>query len=163
MEQLTKDESMMWVVGGGSVVSENNSKGIQQPERHNNSITVEAENWHFHISLNDVAAIQFVETKTHGERLSYYVRFSGHEEQTLLRSYFPNPFLDEDYKPTPLQPDRLKAFTDMRDRIRGQGRHKVCALCSAIQRLDPRSRYLGVAGTQHFTPTPTLPLEGEGE
>ena len=75
LEELTKDDSMMWVVGGGSVVSENNSKGIQKPERHNQSVTVEAENWHFHISLNDVAAIQFVETKTHGERLSYYVRF----------------------------------------------------------------------------------------
>ncbi len=120
LEELTADESMMWVVGGGSVVSENNSKGIQKPERHNQSITVEAENWHFHISLNDVAAIQFVETKTHGERLSYYVRFSGHEEQTLLRSYFPNPFLDENYKPTPLQPDRLKTFTDMRDRYVGR-------------------------------------------
>ena len=120
IEELTQDESMMWVVGGGSVVSENNSKGIQSPEVHNDSVTVEAENWHFHIGLKDVAGIQFVETKTHGERLSYYVRFSGHSEETLLRSYFPNPFLDPDYKPTPLQPDRLKVFTDMRDKYVGR-------------------------------------------
>ena len=78
IEELTKDESMIWVVGGGPVVSENYSRGIRRPERHNNSVTVEAENWHFHVSLNDVAGIQFVETKTHGDRLSYYVRFSGH-------------------------------------------------------------------------------------
>ncbi len=120
IEELTQDESMMWVVGGGSVVSENNSKGIQKPDRHNDSITVEAENWHFHIGLKDVAGIQFVETKSHGERLSYYVRFSGHKEETLLRSYFPNPFLDEDFNLTELQADRLKAFTDMRDRYVGR-------------------------------------------
>ena len=111
---------MMWVVGGGPVVSENHAKGIQQPQNHNGNLTVEADNWHFHIKTSDVAGIQFVETKTHGERLSYYVRFSGHNEETLLRSYFPNPFLDENYKPTPLQEDRLKGFTDMRDRYVGR-------------------------------------------
>ena len=48
------------------------------------------------------------------------MRFSGHGEETLLRSYFPNPYLDENYKPTPLQADRLKVFTDMRDRYGGR-------------------------------------------
>ncbi len=120
IQELTQDESMMWVVGGGPVVSENHAKGIQQPQNHNGNLTVEADNWHFHIKTSDVAGIQFVETKTHGERLSYYVRFSGHNEETLLRSYFPNPFLDENYKPTPLQEDRLKVFTDMRDRYVGR-------------------------------------------
>jgi hypothetical protein len=120
IRELTKDESMMWVVGGGAVVSENNSRGIREPEVHNDSVTVEAENWHFHISTKDVAGIQFVETKTHGERLSYYVRFSGHNEETLLRSYFPNPYLDENYRPTPLQHDRLKVFTDMREKYEGR-------------------------------------------
>ena len=120
IEELTKDESMIWVVGGGPVVSENNSNGIRRPKRHNNSITVEAENWHFHVSLNDVAGIQFVEAKTHGERLSYYVRFSGHYEETLLRCYFPNPYLDEKYKPTPLQAEKLKVFTNMRDTYVGR-------------------------------------------
>ena len=120
MEELTSKDTMMWVVGGGPVVSENDSKGIQKPERHNDSITVEADNWHFHVNLKDVAGIQFVETKTHGERLSYYVRFSGHNEETLLRSYFPNPFLDENFRPTPLQADRLGAFTEMRDRYVGR-------------------------------------------
>ncbi len=120
IEELTKDESVMWVVGSGPVVSENNSKGVKKPERHNNSVTVEADNWHFHVSLTDVAGIQFVETKTHGERLSYYVRFSGNNEETLLRGYFPNPFLDENYKPTELQQERLKVFTDMRDKYVGK-------------------------------------------
>lgn len=120
MEELTRNELMMWVVGGGPVVSENHARGIRQPRNHNGNLTVEADNWHFHIKISDVAGVQFVETKTHGERLSYYVRFSGHNEETLLRSYFPNPYLDEDYKPTPLQPERLKVFTDMRDRYVGR-------------------------------------------
>ena len=118
--ELTKDELMMWVIGGGAVASENHARGIQQPRNHNGNLTIEADNWHFHIDTADLAGIQFVETKTHGERLSYYVRFSGHSEETLVRSYFPNPYLDNDYKPTPLQPDRLRAFTDMRDRYVGR-------------------------------------------
>ena len=77
IQELTKDESMMWVVGGGPVVSENHAKGIQQPQNHNGNLTVEADNWHFHIKTSDVAGIQFVETKTHGERLR------------LLRAFLP--------------------------------------------------------------------------
>ena len=30
IKELTKDDQMMWVVGGGEVVSENNSKGIKE-------------------------------------------------------------------------------------------------------------------------------------
>ena len=29
IQELTQNERMMWVVGGGSVVSENNGKGIK--------------------------------------------------------------------------------------------------------------------------------------
>ena len=91
IEELTKDKSVMWVVGSGPVVSENNSKGIKRPERHNDSVTVEADNWHFHVSLSDVAGIQFVETKTHGERLSYYVRFSGPQRGNAAARLLPQP------------------------------------------------------------------------
>ena len=32
IRELTKDEAVMWVVGRGDVVSENDSKGIKEPE-----------------------------------------------------------------------------------------------------------------------------------
>ena len=35
IQELTQNEKMMWVVGGGSVVSENNGTGIKPPEVRN--------------------------------------------------------------------------------------------------------------------------------
>lgn len=118
--QLAKDDRVMWVVGGGNVVSENNSKGIKEPEYSGGYVTVEADNWHFHVGLDKVTGIQFVEAESHGDLLSYYVRFSGEGEETLLRGYFPNPYLDEHNKRTKVQPEKLKLFTDLRDQYVGR-------------------------------------------
>lgn len=120
LRELTQDEAVMWVVGGGGVVSENNSKGIKTPEVANGYATIEADNWHFHIGLEQVTGIQFVEAQSHGDLLSYYVRFSNAAEETLLRGYFPNPYLDENHQRTALQPEKLRAFEEMRDRYVGQ-------------------------------------------
>lgn len=120
LQELTQDEAVMWVVGGGGVVSENNSRGIKAPEVANGYATIEADNWHFHIGLEQVTGIQFVEAQSHGDLLSYYVRFSNQAEETLLRGYFPNPYLDENYQRTDLQPEKLRAFEEMRDRYVGQ-------------------------------------------
>ena len=120
LRELAQDESVMWVVGGGGVVSENNSRGIKAPEVANGYATIEADNWHFHIGLEQVTGIQFVEAQSHGDLLSYYVRFSNQAEETLLRGYFPNPYLDENYQRTDLQPEKLRAFEEMRDRYVGQ-------------------------------------------
>ena len=120
MNELAQSETFMWVVGPGPVVSENHSKGIKKPQRHNDTVTIEADNWHCHINIPDITGIQFVETKSHGDRLSYYVRFSGAGETTLLRGYFPNPYMDQNLNPTPLQPEKLKAFTDLRDKYVGR-------------------------------------------
>lgn len=120
LRELTQDEAVMWVVGGGGVVSENNSRGIKAPEVANGYATIEADNWHFHIGLEQVTGIQFVEAQSHGDLLSYYVRFSNQAEETLLRGYFPNPYLDENYQRTALQPEKLRAFEEMRDRYVGQ-------------------------------------------
>ena len=116
---LTQDESVMWVVGGGAVVSENTSKGIKEPEVANGYATIEADNWHFHVKLDDVTGIQFVEAESHGDLLSYYVRFSGEKEETLLRGYFPNPYLDEDQNRTEFQADKFRRFSETRDRYVG--------------------------------------------
>ena len=119
--ELAKDDRMMWVVGGGEVVSENDSKGIKTPEFSDGWVTVEADNWHFHLALDDVTGIQFVEAESHGDMHSYYVRFSGPGyEDTLVRSYFPNPNLDDDEKRTEFQPEKLKAFEEFRDRYVGR-------------------------------------------
>ena len=123
IQELVKNGQMMWVIGGGNVVSENDSKGIKEPEVSGQNITIEADNWHFHLGLDHVTGIQFVVAESHGDLLSYYVRFSNDtpdKEETLVRSYFPNPHLDADFKRTELQADRLKAFEEMRDRYVGR-------------------------------------------
>ncbi len=51
----------------------------------------------------------------------YYVRFSDAEEQTVMRLYFPNPYLDDDENVADFQPERLKLFEQMRDRYVGKG------------------------------------------
>ena len=120
LQELAKSETMMWVVGGGEVVSENDSKGIKEPEVSGNNITMEADNWHFHLGLDNITGIQFVVAESHGDLVSYYVRFSNAEEHTLVRGYFPNPYLDAEFNRTELQMDRLKAFEDFRDRYVGR-------------------------------------------
>ena len=120
LRELAKSDRMMWVVGGGEVVSENNSKGIKEPEVSGGYLTLEADNWHFHLELDKITGIQFVEAESHGDLLSYYVRFSNAEEETMVRGYFPNPYLDESLKRTDLQPDKLKAFEAMRDQYLGR-------------------------------------------
>ncbi len=120
VKELAKDEKMMWVVGGGEVVSENESKGIKEPEFSKGWVTVEADNWHFHLDLGSVDGIQFVEATSHGDLKSYYVRFSKGWEETLVRCYFPNPYLGDDEKRAEFQPEKLKVFEEMRDRYVGR-------------------------------------------
>jgi putative heme iron utilization protein len=121
LRELTQDDKKMWVIGGSKVSSENSSKGIKEPEISGNYVTIEAENWHFHLGLDNVTGIQFVEAESHGDMHSYYVRFSGPEyEDTLVRSYFPNPNLDDNENRTDFQPEKLKAFEEFRDRYVGR-------------------------------------------
>ena len=121
LRELTEDENKMWVIGGSRVSSENSAKGIKDPEVSGKYVPIEADNWHFHMALEDVTGIQFVEAESHGDLHSYYVRFSGPAyEDTLVRSYFPNPNLDSNEKRTEFQPEKLKAFEDFRDRYVGR-------------------------------------------
>ncbi len=80
-------DSLMWIVGPGDMVSENTSRGIREPLAKGNEITIQANNWRFHLDAGQVGAIQFVET--YGDLSSYYVRFSDREGETLLRAYLP--------------------------------------------------------------------------
>ena len=120
IQDLARNERMLWVIGGGEVVSENTAKGMKEPTFADNYATVEADGWHFHLKMDSVVAAQFVEAEDHGVPYLYYVRFSDSKEETLLRVYFPNPYLDENEKATEFQPERLKLFEDFRDRHVGQ-------------------------------------------
>ena len=124
LEKLIRDlsrlEGMLWVIGGGQVVSENSAKGMQEPEVSNGYANIEADNWHCHLKMDSVDAVQFVEAEDHGVPYLYYIRFSDTEENTLLRVYFPNPYLDETEQPTEFQPDKLRTFEEYRDRYVGQ-------------------------------------------
>ena len=124
LEQLIGDlvslDRMLWVIGGGEVVSENNASGMKEPAFSDGYATVEADSWHFHLKTSSVKAIQFVEAEDHGIPYLYYVRFSDPKEETLLRVYFPNPYMDANDNPTEFQPEKLKLFEDFRDRYVGQ-------------------------------------------
>ena len=83
----TIGDSLMWIVGPGEMVSENTSRGLQEPHVHGRYITIQANNWLFHLEPDLVAGIQFVET--HGDLKSWYLRFCDQEGETLLRAYVP--------------------------------------------------------------------------
>ena len=120
IKELTSNDQMMWVIGGGEVASENTSRGIKEPDFSNGWYTIEADNWHFHLAEASVNGIQFVEANSHGDMKSFYVRFSRDWEETLVRCYFPNPNLDDDNNRVDYQPDKYEAFVEMRDRYVGR-------------------------------------------
>ena len=121
LRELTQDDKKMWVIGGSKVSSENSSEGIKEPEVSGKYVTIEADNWHCHLDLDIVTGIQFVVAESHGDMHSYYVRFSGPEfEDTLIRTYFPNPSLDDNEKRVDFQPEKVKAFEEFRDRYVGR-------------------------------------------
>ena len=80
-ELTSVGDSLMWIVGPGYMVSENTSRGIREPQVKGDEITIQADNWRFHLDAGLVHGIQFVET--YGDLASHYVRFSDIEGETL--------------------------------------------------------------------------------
>ena len=122
--ELLGCEGMLLVIDSGGAVSEMHAPPAIDTEFDGRWATIEAGEWHVHLDLDAVEGAQFVENSNHGhesmmEKL-YYLRLSGADEATLLRFYFPNPWLDDDEKPTAFQPERLRLFEDFRDRHAGQ-------------------------------------------
>ena len=124
LEKLIRDlahlDNMLWVIGSGAAVVENTGKGMEEPSFGNGYAMVEADSWHLHLKTGSVDGVQFVEAEDHGVPFLYYVRFSDADEETVLRCYFPNPYLDGNEKPTEFQPEKLKLFEEFRDRYVGQ-------------------------------------------
>ena len=119
MQNLIKDlaaiNRMLFVVGGGACVSEMYSDGSTEPEFHDSWGMIESGPWHLHMDMNSINQAQFVEAENHGAPMLYYVRFSDDSDETILRAYFPNPYLDENDNRTDFQPPKLAAFEQMRD------------------------------------------------
>jgi hypothetical protein len=67
-----------------------------------------------------VDGIQFVEAVSHDDLKSYYIRFSKGWDETLVRCYFPNPYLDANNKRTEFQPEKYQLFEEMRDKYVGR-------------------------------------------
>ena len=124
LREMVSQDGMLWVIGGGELVSENSSRGIKEPDFGDGYATIEADNWHFHLKMDSVVGAQFVEASDPHHLVSYlyYLRLSDTSEETLLRVYFPNPHLDENDQPTDFQPERLKLFEEVRDRYVDQDR-----------------------------------------
>jgi hypothetical protein len=106
---------MLFVVGGGACVSEMYADGKTAPKFSGQWAMMEAESWHFHLDLSLVKSAQFVEAEDHGAPVLYYVRLADDKDETILRCYFPNPYLDENDKRVPFQVEKLKLFEEMRD------------------------------------------------
>ena len=123
IRDLTSPNQMLWVIGGGEVVSENTGKDMKEPTVGDGYITVGADSWHFHMKLDSVTGVQFVEAEDHGVPFLYYVRFSDAKEETLLRVYFPNPYLDDDEKREArrVSAGEAEAFRGLSRQVRGPG------------------------------------------
>ena len=124
IEDLLGCEGMLLVIDSGGAVSEMHAPPAIDTEFDGRWATIEAGEWHVHLDLDAVEGAQFVENSNHGHESMmpklYYLRMSGADEATLLRFYFPNPWLDDDEKPTEFQPERLRVFEDFRDRFVGR-------------------------------------------
>ena len=119
IRELLGIEGMMIVLNGHDVVGEMYTNHLREPEFEGSNGTIWGDGWHVHFNLDRITGVQFVEAKDHGIPYLYYVRFSNSEEQTVLRVYFPNPYLDEEERLTEFQPQRLKLFELVRDKYVG--------------------------------------------
>ena len=53
-ELTAAGDSLMWIVGPGDMASENTSRGIREPLAQGNEITIQANNWRFHLDAGQV-------------------------------------------------------------------------------------------------------------
>ena len=117
IRELASIDRMLFVVGGGACVSEMYSDGQTEPEFHDRWGMIESGPWHLHLDMSSIEQAQFVEAENHGAPMLYYVRFSDASDETIVRAYFPNPYLDESDKRAEFQPEKLALFEKVRDRF----------------------------------------------
>ncbi len=123
LEELLAYKGMLVVVDSGGAVAELHPPPGMKPEFEDDWATLEAGSWHVHLNLLKIDGVQFVEAEDnfHSFPKLYYVRMSDEDERTTIRFYFPNPWLDDDERPTDFQPEKLSLFEGVRDRYVGSG------------------------------------------
>ncbi|MCI0441053.1 MAG: hypothetical protein L0177_18265 [Chloroflexi bacterium] len=123
MNELVGTKGMLVVIDSGGAIGEMHPRGEESLEFDGDWATLESRDWHVHLDMRSVDGAQFVEADDtlHTFPKTYYVRLSDASEVTLMRFYFPNPWLDEDEKPAEFQPEKLRLFEELRDRYAGRG------------------------------------------
>ena len=124
LSELLGVEGVMLVMDTAGAVSEMHVRNPDAVRVDDGWATIETTDWHVHLNLVAVEGVQFVEAddRLHdGIARLYYARLSGASEDTLLRFYFPNPWLDDNERPTEFQPEKLTVFEEFRDRWVGRG------------------------------------------
>ena len=123
LEELLSLKGMLVVVDSGGAVAELHPPSGMKPEFEDEWAMLEAGAWHVHLNLRKIDGVQFVEAEDnfHSFPKLYYVRMSDADGGTTIRFYFPNPWLDEDERPTDFQPEKLRLFESVRDRYVGTG------------------------------------------
>ena len=121
--ELLRIEMLLLVIDSGGAVGEMHVSGTNEPEFEDKWATIKDEGWHVHLNMQTIEGVQFVEAEDHGHSnipKLYYVRMSDADGRTLLRFYFPNPWLNDDEEPSEFQPAKLKLFEGFRDRYVGR-------------------------------------------
>ena len=123
IDELVGTSDMLVVIDSGGAVAEMHARGLAKPNFEDGWAIVEAEGWHVHLNMKTVDEAQFVEAEDnyHDFPKLYYVRFSDASGNTIIRFYFPNPWLDDNEKRTEFQPEQHKFFEYFRARYVGEG------------------------------------------
>lgn len=118
LQDLIRIDQVMVVMDSGDAVSQMRPDGLNPPQFENDTATIQARGWSVRMDMGSVAGVQFVEAEDHREAVPkmYYARFYDQGGGTLLRFYFPNPWLDGEDNATEFQPERLRLFEEYRDR-----------------------------------------------
>ena len=116
-------DGMLVVVDSGGAVAEMHPQGRMTPDFEDDWAMLETQGWHVHLKLSSIDGVQFVEAddNLHSFPKLYYVRMSDAGERTTIRFYFPNPWLDDDEKPSDFQPEKVALFERYKDRYVGKG------------------------------------------
>ncbi len=113
--ELLDVKDMLLVIDSNGAVGELHARNMRPIEFDSRWATIESQDWHIHLDLQAVDGAQFVVNSDHGHEAMpklYYLRLSDADGGTLLRFYFPNPWLDDEENPAPFQPERVQAFSD---------------------------------------------------
>lgn len=92
----------------------------------------------FRVDVDAVARVVLAEEEGARAQVSYSLRFLDASGRDLLRADFPDPYLDDDGRPTAFDPHRLAAFEDFCRRYAGADGVEVRRLDRAYPSAEGR-------------------------